>query len=69
MSLGPYELILHLPLFCRMGFNLLITAPHHHSMLNTSKTVIQEAVNNEEGLKAGPFPGFKDAEQALAKTF
>lgn len=38
-------------------------------MLNTSKTVIQEAVNNEEGLKAGPFPGFKDAEQALAKTF
>lgn len=51
------------------GFNLLNTALHQHSMLNTGKNVIQEAVNNEECLKSGPFPGFKDAEQALANTF
>lgn len=51
------------------GFNLLTTALHQHSMLDTSKNAIQEAVSNEEGLKTGPFPGCNDAEQTLASTF
>lgn len=51
------------------GFNLLTTALHQHSMLDTSKNAIQEAVSNEESLKTGPFPGCNDAEQTLASTF
>lgn len=51
------------------GFNLLTIALHQHSMLNTSKNVIQEAVSNEEGLETGPFLGCNDAEQASASTF
>lgn len=51
------------------GFNLLTTALHQHSILNTSKNVIQEVISNEEGLKTGPFLGCNDAEQALASTF
>lgn len=51
------------------GFNLLTTKLLQHSMLNTSKNAIQEAISNEESLETGPFLGCNDAEQALASTF